>query len=335
MSQGALNGQYKVLKNETMFARKLIKDNLEEFQRVMIKDGLKEPFSSGIADANIAANVVEDQWPEKFKEVPIYNWISATIRSYRGKEDPGEINPIVKGELWKQQTVSWKRIGEEALTKIEHTVESVNRALFECACPDADLRLKVQALLQEDLKAFDDAKDELKRLLENEQEADLFTLNPIRQQKQLAYHDLRIKAINEKFRIQRPNDTLHGPNEPSRINPVSTDTIINSIIYQNPELSGILSTHDSLAAYYDIALYRFIDNFALQVVERHLLGPRGPLRLFNSDYVTQKLYGAQNEAKLNELAGENPKIAQERNELDAKRASLEESKKRVQSFKDF
>jgi hypothetical protein len=176
----------------------------------------------------------------------------------------------------------------------------------------------------------------LQRLLENEQEADLFTLQPVRQERQQAYHDARVQAITEKFKIKNPQVAVPlGPNEPSRINPVPAGLIINSIIYKNPEVSGILSTHDSLAAYYDIAMYRFIDNFALQVVERHLLGPRGPLRLFNSDYVTQKLYGKENEERLNELAGENPVIAQERMELDAKRESLEESKKRVQSFKDF
>jgi hypothetical protein len=336
MSQGALNGYYKYLKNEAMFARKRIKDDLEAFQTAMTKYGLKEPFSTGFSDANIISNADENQWPEKFKEITIYKWISATIRSYRGKEDPGEINPIVKSELWKQQTVSWKQIAEEALTKIERTVESVNRALLEDVCPDADLRLKLQTLLQKDLKAFDDAKEELQRLLENEQEADLFTLHPVRQEKQQAYHDSRVQAITEKFKIKYPQTAVpSGPSEPSRINPVSADLIINSIIYKNPELSGILSTHDSLAAYYDIALYRFIDNFALQVVERHLLGPRGPLRLFNSDYVSQKLYGKENEERLNELAGENPVIAQERMELDAKRESLEESKKRVQNFKDF
>jgi hypothetical protein len=334
MAQGALNGNYKNLKDDTMFARKLIKDDLEAFQMAMARDGLKEQWSTGDSDASITTSESE-QWPERFKGIPIYNWIDSAIRRNRGKEDVGEINPMVKSQLWKEQTISWKQISEEMLSKVEHTVESVSRALLECACPDPYLRLKLQTWLREDLEAFDKARDELHLILMNEQEADLFTLHPIKQERKQAYHDKRVNAITEKLKVLNPNIDVCGPSEPSKLNPVSTKWIVNSIIYKNPELSGILSTHDSLAAYYDIALYRFIDNFALQVVERHLLGRRGPLRLFNSDYVTQKLYGKQNEEKLNELAGEEVVIAQERMELDAKRESLEESKKRVQSFKDF
>lgn len=334
MAQDALNGNYKNLKNDTMFARKRIKDDLEEFQMAMARDGLKEQWSTGDSDAYIITTEPEE-WPERFKGIPIYNWIDAAIRRNRGKEDVGEINPMVKSQLWKEQTISWKQISEQRLTKVEQIVESVSRAILECACPDTKLRLKLQTWLREDLDAFDKAREELQLILMNEQEADLFTLHPIRQEKKQAYHERRVNAITEKLKVLHPNAELHGPSEPSKLNPVSTGCIVNSIIYKTPELSGILSTHDSLAAYYDIALYRFIDNFALQVVERHLLGPRGPLRLFNSDYVTQKLYGKQNEVKLNELAGEDAVIAQERMELDAKRESLEGSKKRVQSFKEF
>ena len=114
---------------------------------------------------------------------------------------------------------------------------------------------------------------------------------------------------------------------------ISAHFLVNSLIYQNPELVGVLNTHDSLAAYYDVALYRFIDNFALQVVERHLLGPEGPLRLFDSQYVTKRLYGEENRAVLEELAAEEPAVAARREKLGLERRSLEESRKRVQGIR--
>jgi hypothetical protein len=63
------------------------------------------------------------------------------------------------------------------------------------------------------------------------------------------------------------------------------------------------------------------------------LGPRGPLRLFNPQYVTEKLYGDKNAEKLSKLANEDPATAQARAKFEAQRTSLEEGKIRVQNFK--
>ena len=71
---------------------------------------------------------------------------------------------------------------------------------------------------------------------------------------------------------------------------------------------------------------------SLQVIERHLLGPEGPLRLFNSDYVSRRLYGDRNKDALNELASEDPKQIKERNALYLEKESLEKSRRRVQDF---
>ncbi|KAF5877427.1 putative dynamin family protein [Botrytis fragariae] len=96
---------------------------------------------------------------------------------------------------------------------------------------------------------------------------------------------------------------------------------------------AVLNTHDSLEAYYELARWRFTDNAATQVIERHQLGPDGPLRLFSPQYVSEKLYGEQNEDALSNLVGENPNKAQKRLGLDSERRSLEESMKRLQAFK--
>jgi hypothetical protein len=142
-----------------------------------------------------------------------------------------------------------------------------------------------------------------------------------------------VDAITERYRITKPETANPSAAGGMSLNPVPSSVIINSLISADAELFGILNTHDSLAAYYDIALYRFIDNFALQVVERHLLGPRGPLRLFNSEYVTEKLYGEEKAKELSALASEDSVIAQKRLEFEAEKMSLEESKRRVQNFK--
>ncbi|KAB8295869.1 hypothetical protein EYC80_008690 [Monilinia laxa] len=114
---------------------------------------------------------------------------------------------------------------------------------------------------------------------------------------------------------------------------IPSDKIVGIELYHDEELALVLNTHNSLEAYYELFRWRLTDNVVLQVIERHLLGSDGPLRLFSPQYVSEKLYGEQNEAALNVLVGENPSKAQKWLDLDTERCNLEESMKRLQAFK--
>jgi hypothetical protein len=99
-----LNGHYEILSNQKLFARKLIRDDLESFQQAMAAGGLQVPFGTSDLDAELLITTPEHQWTERFMSSPTYSWISLAIKSFRGKEDLGEVNPEVKDQLWKQQT---------------------------------------------------------------------------------------------------------------------------------------------------------------------------------------------------------------------------------------
>ncbi len=335
MAEAALNGHYEILSDEKLFARKLIRDDLEAFQEAMATGGLKVPFSTSDIDAELLTDARKRTDAEKFMVSPIYSWISSAIRDYRGKEDTGEVNPEVKDQLWKKQTASWQGIASQALDKVEKTINSVNTVLFQEACPDGRLRPRLQIWLQDEFrKTSAQARVELQQLIDNEIHAHLFTLHPIKQARQSEYHSKRVESLTAK--LQKGSADWNGPqilSGETDVKQVTPEMIVSSIIYKSPLLAGVFNTHDSLAAYYDVALYRFIDNFALQVVERHLLGPSGPLRLFNPQYVAEKLYGSKNQKSLSNLADEDPETAQERAKLEAQRASLEDGKIRVQNFK--
>ncbi|KUJ23896.1 uncharacterized protein LY89DRAFT_726947 [Mollisia scopiformis] len=331
---GAVNGHYEELTLDKQFARKLIRDNLDSFKADMVARGLKIPFITSKQDAVAVSKCThESEWGPKLLEN--YSWVQACINNYRGKEDIGEVNSIVKSQLWKQQVASWEEIASNALNLVERTVENVTSSLFEKVCSDESLRLKLRVWLQDDVqKAAENARIELQRLIASERDGQLFTLHPMMVFRTQQLHQERIQAVLTECTLKEPKMSLQqAGSTPLKLGSIPSDLIIQSLLIGNAELAGVLKTHDSLAAYHEVALYRFIDNFALQVVERHLLGPDGPLLLFTSDYVTQRLYGKENEAALATLAGEDPTISQKRQDLNAKRESLEESKKRVQSFK--
>src|SRR6266536_694920 len=133
ISYGALVVHYEVLSDDKRFARRLVRRDLGAFEEAMAKNGLNEPFSTCVADADVIANSSEDEWAEKLMAIPIYALIRNSIENYRAKEDADEVNPPVKAKLWRQQILSWNEIASDALTRIQQTVLDVNEELFKAA----------------------------------------------------------------------------------------------------------------------------------------------------------------------------------------------------------
>jgi len=107
-----------------------------------------------------------------------------------------------------------------------------------------------------------------------------------------------------------PESTYHHPRE-------ATEAELST-----PQVSeeDLIKLHDWVWAYYDVALPRFVDNVAIQVVQRHLMGDSGPLKVFNSRWVF-KLPPKD----LDRLAGEDEDIKLERERLRRKIDGLEEA----------
>ncbi|KAF7899814.1 hypothetical protein EAF00_004150 [Botryotinia globosa] len=296
--------------------------------------GSSETFVTCTAEAKLIPADDGMTWSEKLMKDPTYGWIRQVIESFRGTEFPGDLNPLVVDFLWKKQTTGWRAIAEDALAEAEIIFERVNRALFQSDCSNDDLRVKLRDWLHADFqKALVDAAKELERLIADEIEGHLFTLHPHitalrmhRQQNRI--NEVRRILAKEKAWMKQEQGGALIPNLS-----ISSDKIVGTELYHDKGLAVVLNTHDSLKAYYELARYRFTDNVATQVIERHLLGPDGPLRLFSPQYVSEKLYGEQNEDVLSNLVGEYPNKAQKRLGLDSERRSLEESMKRLQAFK--
>ena len=83
------------------------------------------------------------------------------------------------------------------------------------------------------------------------------------------------------------------------------------------KLTGAMYTvqgiHDSLKAYYDVALSRFIDNVSIQVIQRHLLKEGVPFRLFSYDFVNDLT-----DEELDRLVGEDKVTKEERKKLEVR-----------------
>lgn len=81
--------------------------------------------------------------------------------------------------------------------------------------------------------------------------------------------------------------------------------------------------HDILAAYYEVASKRFVDNICMQATGYCLLtGPRKPLGLFSPQFVANLA-----EDQLTEIAGENAALSRRRAQLKKGIQDLETGRK--------
>lgn len=80
----------------------------------------------------------------------------------------------------------------------------------------------------------------------------------------------------------------------------------------------VRNIHDILHAYYDVARTRFIDNACKQAADFHLVnGPTTPLRVLSAVFVS-----CLTEEKLEQIAGEDPKVRRQRDKLQKDMRSL-------------
>jgi hypothetical protein len=81
-------------------------------------------------------------------------------------------------------------------------------------------------------------------------------------------------------------------------------------VHLGNEDQAVNDIHDTLKAYYKVALKRFTDNVVLQITERLLLGPNGPVKTFSPEMI-----GDLQDIELTDLAGKNFATSSTRNEL--------------------
>jgi hypothetical protein len=239
------------------------------------------------------------------------NWINNTWDAHRGSEPRHDAPRSLKKELVKQQTESWETKTKIYIQRVEEAIKACNNDLFRFACKNDDLRLKIREKLEaREMRAFEDAKAELHSILKDRDYIDSW--NP---QLEIFIADCQRPRIARQVKLQlaeQKKASATAANSPE----ASVDQVsARELFYLNNK--KVYEVHDWLFAYWKVAYPRFVDNVIIQVVERHLLGPNGPLRLFNRNWIFDL-----EDDELDELVGENEVTRAERKELKERLAGL-------------
>lgn len=305
----SLNGNYRggLSPDHASRLRYHIKEFNSAFEPEIRNEGLK--YSWHLNDENIP----EDKDTTEV-EPPggIFQWIDQKWKYHIGSEPRDDIPSGLKKLLFKEQTDSWEARTMVYMEKVEKAIKDCGADLFETVCKDDALRAKIQEKLAPfRIEAFTAAKKELQQIIEDLDYVD--TWHP--------------EFDTYKFQIQAPRMSRQGQTNQSNLDKSSSNSgqqqsleYLNFFAYNN----RVFAVHDWLWAYWRICLPRFVDNVIIQVVERHLLSPKGPLKLFNRHWINRL-----SDEELEDLVGEDEATVNERKMIKEKLEGLADALKRA------
>tara|TARA_R110002003_G_scaffold2979_1_gene24738 strand:- start:1855 stop:3066 length:1212 start_codon:yes stop_codon:yes gene_type:complete len=287
----ALSGNYdpEVDEHSPTKLRMHIRELSDKFAECMARSGHAKVFQTATLDKEFKRSGGD--------KGDIMDWIRDLYRVSRGAELPGTVNPRVLENMFRQQSGPWKSIATVYVERIVTALRNFNDAIFKEKVVDDDLRQKLAAKLSQGHEvAHEKAKQTLLTILSDEREGILQTVNhyfadtlsSIRESRVLARLENAGFQDGSVIDLQRLMQSVHLSNE---------DQAVNDI-------------HDTLKAYYKVAMKRFTDNVVVQITERVLLGLEGPVKI-----LTPELINDLQDHELMELAGENFATSSNRNEL--------------------
>ncbi|KAL3493149.1 P-loop containing nucleoside triphosphate hydrolase protein [Aspergillus germanicus] len=309
MAEACLRGQYQDIPSEDgkVRLRYLVQERLERFSvSVFPTRDVKLAFGSFEAELkNLRAlSPNPGTWEERIKREPgIYSEIYKEAMLCRGRSLPGSVHPDVEEKVFRKLSAHWEEYAREMVEDAKLLVKSCYEILLRIAIPNNRVRFEVGRAIAGELEEWNrEADHALRELIEDNQVRPLFTHNPFLEQN-LAYADQQRNAI---FHGKRSKSSSPSPSRDGKQSSVEEEESFLPNL-----LNNIIQTRAKLECYYEIAVYRFIDNVAMQVIERHVLGPKCPLRAVSLETFTQ----LDNE-ELDRVAGENKADASTRQRLE-------------------
>ncbi|KAJ5459489.1 hypothetical protein N7530_011433 [Penicillium desertorum] len=313
MAEATLRGQYQVVPSEDprIRLRYEVHRRLDQFyMEIADHRHMQLPFSNYEQDLINLSSMSRDprEWDRAVQNGSgLYAEIHKEAKISEGRSLPGTVHPDVEEKIFRKQSSHWGGIASRFVDDVKDLVKSCHDVLIRIAIPNSKVRLEVSRIMAKTLEEWHKQADmALSDLLEDNQARPLMTRNP-QLLAETTYADQSRGEILGKMSSQGS----------------STDADQNGDVKHNPKgngdhprfistnLSQVLFVRARLESYYTIALYRFIDNVAMQVVERHILGPRCPMLT-----VSVETFARLDDEELGAIAGEDQSEARMRARLE-------------------
>ncbi|KAB8616641.1 hypothetical protein FH972_025976 [Carpinus fangiana] len=243
----------------------------------------------------------------------IYQWIFSSCNNFPGMGFKGMLSPNLVRSLFHQQSKAWAKISEDFLAQVGFVIRKYTIAAHRQLVPEKHIRTRLLSKQLAYIESFlRQASIELRRVLANERDADLATINSI-------FSTTRAKMRTARFMHYLKINDLAGDGNPETVVEIKYSRLwflLNPILGSDEQ--DILNIHDILKSYYEVARGRYVDNVIAAVANSYLTGEGDRINLFSIDC----LAGMSSE-ELKELASEHPETVQKREDLKRKCQRLE------------
>ncbi|GAB1207576.1 hypothetical protein APSETT445_006300 [Aspergillus pseudonomiae] len=202
--------------------------------------------------------------------------IQEVLKRTRGKELPGTFNPLIIGELFREQSSQWETIARGHVTTAWNTAKKFVRAVVlhigDITTSNALLQEVVDPKFDQLLK---DLQQRTSDLLQPHQQGHPITYNHcftenLHQARREVWGDSLSKIICNFFGVPDLKDVYLDERsyDLHRLH----DSILKST---ESDMSRFAATEalECMLAYYKVALKRFIDGVAIEVIETNLIKP--------------------------------------------------------------
>ncbi|KAF8243575.1 Dynamin family protein [Wilcoxina mikolae CBS 423.85] len=207
--------------------------------------------------------------PERLTRKKAIEWVMPLIKHSRGKELPGSYNPLLIGNIFWEQSRPWEALAPNHLESVYD------------AC-DVFLGLAVPYLTTKEIASpiLNRINIAMKERLENAKK-ELGKMLADRRKHAITFNHYYTDDI-QKSRQKQLLDNLKAVISPSPTTPIQYGRENTYTMSQIKECLSKIITNDmdeyaceevlrSMLAYYQVASKTFVDNIAVQVIERHLL----------------------------------------------------------------
>ena len=257
-------------------------------------------------------NIISHDFDVSEPEDGILEWIGGLYTRSRGM-DLGAFSSTVWAGAWREQSSKWPSMSKAFMSRVIVAIHRFITAALRGACEDAGVREELRlAILDELLRRYQAGMAAAEFLVAAERDSKPYTLD-------CHFNERRQRARGVRIAERlKPIATLDDFNQK-----LVTIEQVRNVTEQKSNIEDVVEElHDDLSAYYDIAQKRFVDNVLNQAVNYRLLfGPSTPLGVFCQDWVI----GLRPD-QLDAIAGESPRIREQRERLARKIADLTAAK---------
>ena len=290
--------------------RAVVQNLNQSFSETMTRDG----HHFVITDSSDASLLQASRPKENNLSRPEFlKRIESLMNRTRGRELPGTFNPMVVSDLFFEQSSPWEELARAYIVHVVSAVRAFLRHLTSHASDISTSSALFQTLVEPALERISkDVKSKTAELLASHQRCHPITYNHYFTETVQQVRKKRVTAeltriIQDVFGVS----SLH-PSEQSRYIEMDYQPLLNALVsYTNPDLNQYACSEvlDCMQAYYKVALKRFVDDLAVEAVEKEIIAKLSdivsPIRVtsLDSDVVT-------------DIAGESGESRAERSQLE-------------------